>query len=329
MKIPAEQAIKNLFGKSAQELDFTLINFNSMPQLGLNGEESHRTPTCAEYIMHCMDIYPNIARAYKDRTEKQTNIDTMVIADETFVPMWISPSSTKKLTHPKPFGGDHRTETEFNKIGAYSTNQSFAKYTNGNFCAALASKMKFDSSKTNLSDPVVSPIHVGKTEIEYVMERGIVNNIGEKSSDILRYISLYEKSNGKLGVSLISGDYDFVMGYVNITRRIIEHTNALRDFVKNKDQYKGIHLSRVEVGNVGNSDPEKEHSIALTRLLAGSILVSDHLTVLKNVYNVTHICQFDLARSEELITVPIDDVINSYHPIKKYVAMTMTLNSIK
>lgn len=327
-KLPTETAIRKLFGKSVQELKFSLLNFNSIPTIGVKDEEQ-LTPNCSEYLLHCMGLYPSIAKAFKDRYDKQSNVDTLTIADEMFTPVWISPTSSKKLTHPKRFGGDHRTESQFNKIGVYATSQAFAKYTNGNLCAALASKMKFDSSKTNLSDPVISPIHVSNSEIEYIIERGISNNIGEKSNDILRYIAMYEKSNGKLGVSLISGDYDFVMGYVNISRRIEEHTNALRDFVKNKDQYKGVHLSRVEIGNIANNDPEKEHSIALSRIIAGAILVSDHLKILKNVYGVKNICQFDLARSEELIPVPVDEVINNYHPIKEYFAMTMALNAIK
>ena len=156
----------------------------------------------------------------------------------------------------------------------------------------------------------------------------MANNVGDKSNDILRYVSLYEKSKGRMGVTLISGDYDFVMGHVNITRRIQDHIEALREQVKG-NQYKGVHLNRVELSNVGKDDPYREHSISLSRLLCGAILVSDHLKILKNVYGVKHMLQFDLARSNELLKVPIDEVINSYFPIKKYVAMTQTLSSIK
>lgn len=325
-KIPAESEIKKFFGASVNDLAITLLNFNSNPYLGTANSP---TPPCVEYINHTLSLYPSLAKAFKDRRRKQKKLSALEVADQIFTPVWASPSSGVSLTYPREFGGDHRTETQYGRLGIYSTNQLFAKYTNGNLCAALSSKAKYDASVMESSDVIVDPTCVGKAEFNYVMERGIISNKDNiPLLDVLRFVAMYERGDGKLGVTLISGCRDFIAGSVNISRIIENAVGELRENVKN-DQYKGVTLSNVNLGGDGDSDPQKEHSIRMARLIAGSIVVVDHLTVLKNLYGVKNLLQFDLSENEELHPIPIDTVIEMYRPIKEYYIMASALNQIK
>jgi len=157
-----------------------------------------------------------------------------------------------------------------------------------------------------------------------------VKSVGEKAVDHVKYIAVYNKSNNKLGTSLICGDKDFLFGYVNISRRIEAHINELRK-MNTIDQYKGVHLSPISLSGVPTDDNEERdiHSICLSRLIAGSILVSDHLKILKTIYGVKKVLKYDLTYSRDPHPVDIDEVINEYNPIKKYLVMAKTLNSIQ
>lgn len=325
-KIPAEREIKKFFGVPINDLAISLLNFNSNPCLG---SPDSPTPSCVDYINHSMSLYPSLAKAFKDRRRKQKKLTSLEVADQIFTPVWVSPSSGVTLTYPRDFGGDHRTESQFERLGVYSTNQLFAKYTNGNMCAALSSKVKYDASGVESNDVIVDPTCVGKTEFNYIMERGIVSSKDNMPiPDVLRFLAMYERGDGKSGVSLISGCQDFVTGSVNIFRIIENVVDELRDNARN-DQYKGVTLSSVNIGDNADSDPEKERSIRFARLVAGSIMVVDHLMILKNIYGVKNLLQFDLSENDELHTIPIDTVIDMYRPIKEYYIMASALNQIK
>lgn len=317
------KVVKEVFGKRAKDLDITMINVNANPQYG-NDADGTRVPKCKDLIDHATGLYPSLCKAYKDRMSKKRSSKNA--ADEVFSSVWFSPSSCQKLPgHPLPFGGDHRTESMFNKIGVYSTTQMFAAYTDSCVHAVLASKNWFDS-KARTSDLLSTTAGLSEKDTEYATSRGAVNVVGDQTPESIRYMAKYERNDGRTGVSLICGSSEFLSGYVSIAPAIEACVGNLREYIKN-DQYKGINLKSISAGST-SEEPDAASSIALSRLLAGSIITHDHLTVLKNVFGVNEIIDFD-GDGETLKKISIDGVIEDYAKVKKYYAMASALNAIK
>jgi len=320
----SKKELKLFFGAEIDNIDLTMININTNNNIGT---EKSNSPSCLEYINHSLILYPSLMKAYNERKEKQPTIDNTIVANEIFIPVCISPSSCIKLTYPKKFGGDHRSEAQFQKLGIYSTHQLFAKYTNGNICAALAGRFKFSSNPRKIFENVIPTQYTDKNDIDYVMSRGIVTDVGDNAVDILRYIIAYKKPDNKFGISLISGDYDMMMGYVNLMPILEKNIFSLRENIKH-DQFKGINLDSISIGNKSSNDVEG-NSITISRIISGAILIVDHLKILKSIYNVDTILEFNLDSSEEPIPIEIDSVIMDYQRIKNYYIMLHTLNAIK
>jgi hypothetical protein len=327
MSITAETAITRLYGTSVNNLAITMTNVNCNPSFG---SDNSSTPTCIEYINQCLRLYPSLLKSYNDRKQKQKDVDTLDIADEIFVPVWISPSTVHTLKYPKEFGGDHRTESLFEKIGVYSTEQILPKYTNGNLCTALSNKIKFSSiGASPTTDKVLQKYSPTNTDVEYMVGRGILSNAKNDSDEYIRYIAMYQRSNNKIGVNIFSGCLPLMTGVSAIFSTIQQLIEKIRE-CKPDTNYKGITLASIQAGakpDVVNS--YEYNSIYLTRLIAGSILIHDQLLMLRTVYGIKNVLQYDCSQSQDLIKISIDEVVNMYKPIKEYFVMAKCLNQIK
>lgn len=329
MATKTETQIRKVFlNKDVKDIRITVLNFNCSQKVGT---DKSNAPNCLDYVDYANDVFPTIANTYSERLRKEKNSDPLKIADSVLSPVWISPSSSVKLLNPKPFSGDPRSEAAYKKLGIYETQQLLARYSNGVVCAALASKLKYDSKGTEKIDYLVDPDAPVSKDTQYVLERGLANYVDERTSDFVRYIASYTRGDGKTGFTVISGDHTFVGGSVDITRLISKHVGELRQDVKT-DKYKGISIDSIPLGTLSESI-SGQSSVALCRALAGSILVADHLKLLKAFYGVTELFEIDNSRdngSNKIATmVPIDDVIADYQKIKQYAVMAKTLNAIK
>jgi hypothetical protein len=106
--------------------------------------------------------------------------------------------------------------------------------------------------------------------------------------------------------------------------------HILREEVKG-DQYKGINLSNVNIGQMLDKDASDadKATVSFARLIGGSILVHNLLMVMRNIYGVKNILQFDVSKTDEVLITNIKDVIDDYARVAEYFVMADTLGAIK
>lgn len=325
----SEDTIKALFGDVAKNINIGMINVNSYPSEGTNDT---RFPNCSAFLKASADYVPRLLENFNDEKEKFKETDPLVIADKIFTPIWFSPSSMKSRTHPIPFDGDHRTEKKVASIGTYSSKQVFVNYENTGLCAALASKVKYSSKEGSKPELLVlEDSGYGAKEVDYCYERGICNTVGIKTSDYCRYLTKYKNSDGKTVVSLICGDYDFVSGPVSIFKNIFTHVETIKAHQRNKKR-NGLDLAdkSISFGVKKNEtgDPIDTASVALSRLIGGSIITHDYLCVLRDIFKVKKLMAFDTEGANKVVPINIQSVIDDYSRIKKYYAMVNALKMI-
>ncbi len=321
----SEEILKSFFGKTVKDLRVSMINVNEHFNEGV---EDCSMPSTTKFLDLCVKFYPTLLKNYREDTAKVKG-DANIIADRIFMPCWFSPSSSKKKQHPKDFEGDHESDKLCKEFGLYATHQIFAMLDNPTLCAALASKLKFDSLGIKSPELIVSEDGFTAKEVGYVIERGACNAVGVKTADACRYVAMYQCGN-KAGVSLICGSPSFLSGSIDIFKSVFSHVDILKSIQKNKKR-NGIDLEEVSIGFVAKekTDQTKASSVAIARLLGGAIYTHDHLCVLKNIYGVKKLISIDKSSRTEMSKVDIDKVIEEYARIKKYYYSAKALNAIK
>ena len=322
-----EKDIKKVFGVSAAEIALSVINVSCTATFK---KDIDIETNMKDQINMALRLYPTLIKTYHDRKDKE---DTDAKArDEVFTPLFFSPDSHIKLSHPKPWVGDFRTEAKVKELGLYSTDQMFAKYSNGILGAFLASKYRYNSNKSRNRNLIVDVENISASDSKYVIGRGACSVIGGDSIDSIRYICQYNYKD-KQGFSLISGNADFISGIDEVLSNMSFLVNKLKS---EQDTYKGMvftqntnmYYSSPIQENAESLSPE-HYSTMLGRLMIGSIITHDHLWVLKNIFGVEKIFELDDGASKPIKKISIDDVISQYTLAKKYVMSLVGLGLIR
>jgi hypothetical protein len=321
----AEQIVQNCIGQPCKNIRVSMVNINSLPMEG-NSEKSQ--PSCKHFVDYSSKLFPSIVKNFADECSKKKNEAKLDVAERFFVPFWFSPSSVKMRQHPLDFGGDHTSEVLYKNLGMYGTHQMFPIWNNVNLCPALASKKKFDSVGVNNAKLLIPEEGYGAKEVEYCVERGICNKVGATTTDYCRWVATYKSNNGKYNVSLLCGDMDFIGGSGAIFKSLFSHVDILKQAQENK-RFNGITLPDVSVNHVVENDATKSSGIAAARLLGGAVMMHDYLCVLRDIFGVKKLVEFDVANKDEIKSVSISTVIDDYAKVKKYYVLNTALKLIR
>jgi len=321
-----EKDIKTVFGVGANDIALSLLNISTNASFE---KENAIEIAMKDQINMALRLYPTLIKTFNDRKDKD---DLETARDEVFTPILFSPDSHVKLSHPKPWQGDFRTEAKMKELSIYSTDQIFPKYSNGILGSLLASKYKYNSNRNKNRNLLVSVDNVSASDTKYVLSRGACSGIGADSDDSVRYICQYKFKN-KSGFSLISGCSMFISGIDEILTNIVEGISSLKS---DNEHFRGIVFPKTV--NMFYSAPIDKEAQALTkehiatmvgRLMIGSIMVHDHLWVLKNIFGVEKIFELDDAGPKAIKKIAIDDVIKQFSLAKKHVMTIMGLGLVK
>lgn len=322
MSTIAETNIKNFIGDqniSYKNIKLTMFNVNIVNN---SDEPPKKSPKCQQFIDNCVDYYPKIMEKYKKSKDDISKF---------LVPFWFSPSSQKMLSHPKSFDGDHTSEEVTLSLGCYSTEQIFAiHWDNSHLCAVLGNKNKYSSKELDKNVPLVEDGYT-ITEVENCINRGIMNTSSVNENEYCRYVIPYLTQNKKtLGLTMICGDHNFLSGASDILLKIKKSVDVLYNADKGEQpqRRKGVSLNDVQISKKPESTSDY-HSQIIARLLGSSILIHDHLTVLKAVHGVKKVLTFDASGKNKISNTDIDMLISEYARIKKYWSVCKQLNFIK
>jgi hypothetical protein len=320
----AEQIVQNCIGQPCKNIRLSMVNINSLPTEGSN-EKSQ--PMCSQFVDQASKFFPSIVKNFAEEKSKKGE-NHLDVAERFFVPFWLSPSSVKMRQHPLDFGGDHTSEKLYKSLGMYGTHQMFPVWNNTNLCPALASKKKFDSVGIAAPKLLIPEEGYGAKEVEFCVERGICNTVGVTTSDYCRWVASYKAAGNKYNVALICGDIDFVGGSGAIFKRMFSHIEMLKENQENK-RFNGITLPDVSINFSSEENDAKANGVAVSRLLGGSILLHDYLCVLRDVFGVKKLVEFDVASKEGIKSVSITSVIDDYAKVKKYLTLAKALKLIR
>jgi len=325
MSSTPEELVRNVCGAPVRDLRISMINVNSNINEGV--EESSMSST-QKFLEQCEQFHPTLLKNYRE--DQNLNKDALAFADKVFMPLWFSPSSSNKKTHPKDFEGDHRSDKLCKEMGLFATHQTFATFDNATFCAALGSKRKYDSLGTKQPELMVEEEGFTAKEASYAVERGACTTVGIKTGDSLRYIVPYKCSGGKIGVSLICGSHDFLSGSLDMLKNLNTHFNIMKAQQQNKNR-NGVDIVEASIGFVGKEkkDQLKMSSVLAARLLGGSVYTYDHLCILRDIYGAKKCCAYDRSAKKEMSFVDIDQLIAEYGAMKRYYVFCRMTNSIK
>lgn len=332
MTLTAEDVVNGFIGQTAKTLKLTVINVNSDPTEGSKNDK--KGGNCIEFIDNCLKFFPEIQKNINKEADTRQSRADKVLAEKFHVPFLFSPSSFKMLRNPIDFGGDHTSEALYTQLGMYATHQLIPVWSNTNLCPLFASKRMFDFTQVKQPKVLIPEEGFGAREIEYSIERGVCNSVGVKSADSCRYIASHKIEGGKQNVVMICGDHSFLGGQSTIFKRLFESIEAIRKH-QHGNKFNGISLSDVSVHSTDDDDSDvskrviNANSIAIARLLGGSIITHDYLMILRDIYGVKKLMSFDVSSKEERSAISIDVVIRDFAIVKKYALMSRALKTIR
>jgi len=250
---------------------------------------------------------------------------------DSIPPMWFNLNRWTEVPKPVAFEGNVdaakllQSDTQHRVEYFYAAHQIIRKWDSPTICAILGSKKLWNSKGDRKTKNLIDTSVCSTSDVEYLRERGAITEFGEKSNEFVRWVVPYTTPSGKNAFILISGDNDFLNGSVDI----IPQFKFLTSFKLRKQQEENTHVELTSEACIYH-DPQDLNligqEIGVVRYLVGAILTHDYMQFLKKKMNVTTAIEIDSATKGTFKKVSIDDIINNYSKVKKFLTV---LNAYK
>lgn len=243
---------------------------------------------------------------------------------EKIPPLWYTTNSFKEIMMPVNFDGP----TEVSKYlyqstdsFFYASHQIIRRWDSAIICAILGSKKPWRSKQNSKkNETLIDSSLSSASDVEYLKSRGAISEFGNNSSEYVRWIVPYKTATGQNAFIFISGDMIFLNGSVDLIpqfKSLIsyklkkqDNTNSAVELIDNTD----IFTDPTGLELIGNE-------ISTIRLISASVVVHDYLCYLKNKEGIEDVIEVDYASDQKFKYVNINDVINMYSKIKKYLTV--------
>jgi len=319
----SEKILKHKIGATTKEMTLTMINVNHDP-IPFNDIEDIEIDSI-DYLDKSINLFHEIRNEIEKTGNSKKNVDDIL------VPFWFSPNGSSKLFGSrKPFKGNTRTQELYDSMNIYSSRQLFARWLSSDICAALDSKIRYDSLGIDDPEPLIGGGYEN-SHVEYCKKRGICIEVGRKSNEICRYMTSYKMENGKNNIIFICGDKDFIGGSVDIFNKINIYSKSIQSYQKN-DIRKGINLEPVSINNAvlfSDNDIDafkKNMTLSIVRLLSGACILHDYLCLIRDYYGVNKLINTSV--NSEYTGIDINEIIEDYSKVKKYSVTARALSAI-